>query len=56
VVTPFLDGVLDGVGVNWLPREAIAVDRSGEAGVDVRKDELEAFGFSAKEDLLFGCR
>ncbi len=34
----------------------MAVDRSGEAGVEVRKDELEAFGFSAKEALFFGCR
>jgi len=34
----------------------LAADRFGEAGVDVRKDKRESFGFSAKEDLLFGWR
>jgi hypothetical protein len=54
VVTPFLDGALDGVGVNWLPRDALEADRSGEAGIDVRKDELEAFESCANEILFFG--
>jgi hypothetical protein len=59
VVTPFLDGVLDGVGVYWLRREALAADRSGEPGaVDVMKDVLEALGFPAAPAgfLPFGWR
>jgi hypothetical protein len=56
VFTPFLDGALDWVGVNWLPREALAADLSGEVGIDVRKDELEGFEVSANDVLLFGWR
>ena len=52
VVTPFLDGALDCVGVNWLPCEASAPDRS-----DAAKEELlEVFDSSANDDLLFGWR
>jgi hypothetical protein len=53
-VTPFLEGALDCVGVNWLPREALEADRSGEPGIEATNDELDTFESSAKEVLLFG--
>lgn len=56
VVTPFLEGALDVVGVDCAGREPMAGDRSGEAGTDTTSDEPETLGSSVKEVLLFGWR
>jgi hypothetical protein len=55
-LTPFLEGVLDGVGVGWPPCEKLAGGGYGEKGVDARNEEPETFESSVKDALLFGWR
>lgn len=53
LATPFLDGVLDGIGVDWPSRDASVLGRSVEAGIDVAEDALETFESSAGGGLAF---
>jgi hypothetical protein len=55
VLTPFLDGVLDSAGPDWLAREMVAEDPLGEPGTDGATEELDTLGFCA-EGRFFGWR